>query len=157
MPVQTWNPHEIFPARLEKHFSSTNANLLNRLQTIGNKRRADHEQSFHTGTCKPLKLVFRGRSQPRVAAQSRLKSNGVLDGRNVCLTDEGFYGFETLGAVTRRMRRAGRFATVSCLQTMAASGISLFDLPLGHTVETEQQMIVTVVQIIRCAPRQCRD
>src|SRR6185437_16706554 len=120
MPVQTWNPHEIFPARLEKHFSSTNANLLNRLQTIGNKRRTDHEQSFHTGTCKPLKFVFRGRRQPGVAAESRLKSNGVLGGWNVCLADEGFYGFETLGPVTLRMRRAGHFATVAHFQTMAA-------------------------------------
>src|SRR4051812_27828311 len=130
MFVQAGDADEMFSAGREKCFAATNADLLNGLQTIRDKCRADDQKFFYAVCRKPLKDVFRRRCQPRVAAEAGLECDRKFSGRNVCLRDKRLHGFETLRPITRRLCRAVLFAAVGGLEAMTAGRIRFSDLPL---------------------------
>ena len=157
MLVHARDQSEILATRFQKRFPPAHPDLFQRFQAVRNKCRADHQYFFDAAGRKFLEFKIRVRLQPRVFAKSRLEGHGVFFLRHARLGDERRDGLETLRAVTRRVRRAGHFATVRHFQAMAAGRVGLAQMPLRDAVKTEQQMVVAGVEMIFRARHQRRD
>lgn len=86
--------------------------------------------------------------EPRITAKAGLKGDGIFFYRDRGFSDEGSDGFETLGAITGRVGWTGVFAAMGGRETVAAGRIGYAEMALGQSVETEEQMVETLVQVI---------
>ena len=139
---------EFFAAGFGEGFAGANADFFEGLQAISNKGGADDEEFFDAFLGELGELIIGVGLEPGIATEAGLESDRIFLFRNAGFLNEGSDGFETLSAIAGGVRRAGGFAAVLGGQAMAAGRIGLAKLALGQAMETEQQMVEALVEVI---------
>src|SRR5690606_7829913 len=117
-------------------FSGANANLFHRLQAVGDKGRAHHGDPFDTLLGQLDNAFIRVRTDPRIAAQPRLKRYFPLIVLEFQYIGDSFRGRHALGAVAVAVDMDDLVAAIFRLETVTAVGhIALRAVPLGDPVK----------------------
>src|SRR6266542_4020686 len=105
MRVQTGNERQFASSNLQKRLPAAQPDLLQRLQTVRDKRRTNHEQFSNSVPGDSHQFLGGIGLQPGLTAEPRLKCDGIA--HDTRFLHERFHRFEALGAISSRMRPGG--------------------------------------------------
>jgi hypothetical protein len=148
MLVHAGNEGEFFAAGFGEGFAGANADFFEGFKAVGDKSRTDNKEFFDAPLSEFGEFEVGVRLQPWVASEPGLEGDGIFLFREASFLHESRDRFKALSAIAGGVGRACSFATVLGSQTMAAGRIGFAELAFGQAVETEQEVVEALVQII---------
>jgi hypothetical protein len=107
--IQARHQHQLLAARLAELLPSAITDLFQRLDAIGDERRAHHQHLFHAALGQLVQARFGVGFDPLRAAQSRLKRHRPLAIRQAHALGKFSRAAQALGAVTGRQQAGEAF------------------------------------------------
>src|SRR5262245_41071377 len=136
--VQGGNELEALAAVPPEARRSANPDLLERFETVGDERRAQHGDPLDSATPQIVDRLGRIRLDPRRSPEARLEADEAARLVDVEPLGEEARRRERLGPIAVAIDLADRVAAIRADEAVSAARILLPDLPLGKTVEAEE-------------------
>ncbi|MCY1412998.1 hypothetical protein D9M71_284200 [compost metagenome] len=139
MIVQARHQHQLLPTRLAELFTPAVANLFERLDAIGHKRRAHDHDLLYTLLGQLIKPRLGIGLDPFRPPQTGLERYRPGTFGQAHARRKGLGSAHALAAITHRKHFRRRIAAaVSILEAMRAGRVELLQMALGQPVKTHQ-------------------
>ena len=132
MGIQARHQHQLLATRLDELLASAITDLLQRLDTVGDERRAHHQQLLHALLGQFVQARLGVGFDPLGTPQSRLERHRPLIPAQPGTRSEALGSADALGAVASGEHGTfGTLAAVVTLQAMRPGRIGLVQVPPG--------------------------
>ncbi|MNP20001.1 hypothetical protein D3C76_1125570 [compost metagenome] len=148
MIIQARHQHQLLPARFDELLAAAHADLFQRLDAIGDERRAHHQQLLHSRLGQLVQPRFGIGLDPLGPPKARLERHRPFAIGNAHFRRERLGRGQALPAIAHCAHLGrGILAAVGRLEVMRAGRVELLQMALGQTVEAQQQVIVILLQV----------